>query len=194
MSRGERILVDDGIYHIICRGHNRYRIFNLFKDYHTYKNILLNYKKRFSYDLFHYCLMPNHIHLLLKISKGGDLPHLMQCVTQSYAKHYKRSYRHIGNLFQGRYKSLYIDKDGYLLECARYIERNPQRAKIVKDLSEYRFSSFNFYVKGKKDNIITANPLYMELSSDKQERMKLYNEYLLEPRPYEEIVDREFKI
>jgi putative transposase len=138
--------------------------------------------------------MPNHIHLLLRIYKGIELPHLMQAITQAYAKHYKKRYKFIGNLFQGRYKSPYIDKDEYLLECGRYIERNPLRAKIVSDLSEYCFSSYNFYAKGIKDDILTINPLYDELSRDPRERMKLYRDYLLKSRPYENIVDKEFKV
>lgn len=138
--------------------------------------------------------MPNHIHLLFRISVGKELPHLMQSITQAYAKYYKRHHGLIGNLFQGRYKSLYIDKDGYLLDCGRYIERNPLRAKMVGDLSEYYFSSFPYYVKGRKDDILTPNPTYEALAYDPKERMRVYREYVLEERPYEKIVDKEFRI
>ncbi|MEI6863291.1 MAG: transposase [Candidatus Omnitrophota bacterium] len=116
MGRRGRVLVGGGVYHIINRGHNRHKLFHEFEDYMEYKEIIRSYKNRFAFELFHYCLMPNHIHLLLRIAKGQDLPHLMQGITQRYAKHHKRRYKLIGNLFQGRYKSLYIDKDGYLLE------------------------------------------------------------------------------
>ncbi len=194
MGRTKRLLYDGAVYHIISRGHNRCRIFNILDDYKAYKEIIKTYKERFNFELFHYCLMPNHIHLLLKVLKGSELPHLMQGINQAYAKHYKRSYGLIGNLFQGRYKSLHIDKDEYLLECARYIERNPLRANMVKDLSEYYFSSYNFYGKGKKDDIITTSPSYSELSDKKEQRMRLYIEYVLQPRPYEEMIDRKFKL
>lgn len=194
MGRPKRALIDDGIYHIISRGHNRYKIFNSPYDYRIYKKLLRHYKKKFHFDLFHYCLMPNHVHLLLRIARGPELPHLMQGLNQSYANHYKRSYGLVGNLFQGRYKGLMIDKDEYLLECARYIERNPLRAGMVKDPAEYDFSSFNYYASGIKDDIITPNPKYEELSITPKERMRLYTEYLLQPRPYETIIDQKFKL
>ena len=194
MARKGRILIDGGIYHITSRGHNRYRLFHVFTDYEAYKNIIRKYKAEFIFDLFHYCLMPNHIHLLLKISNGKELPRLLQCINQAYAKRYKRSYNLIGNLFQGRYKSTFIDKDSYLLECGRYIERNPFRAGMVKDPSDYRLSSCKFYTKGVSDDIITPNPLYLELGEDKAKRTRKYHEYLLEDRPYEHMVDKTMKL
>ncbi len=194
MGRPSRKLVDDGVYHIICRGHNRYRLFHTSDDYRACKKTIRSYKKIFHFDLFHYCLMPNHIHLLLKVIKGLELPHLMQAINQSYAKYYKKEYGHIGNLFQGRYKSILIEKDPYLMECGRYIERNPLRANIVKDLSGYSFSSYNFYVKGRKDDLINPDPLYMALSSGNKTRMRLYSEYIHQLRPYEQILDEKLHI
>ncbi|MBN1526589.1 MAG: transposase [Candidatus Omnitrophica bacterium] len=194
MAREGRILVDGGVYHVISRGHNRYRLFHDAGDYKAYKKIIRDYKKRFHFELFHYCLMPNHIHLLLRVSTGIELPRIMQGLNQSYSTHYKRAYKLVGNLFQGRYKSLFIDKDAYLLECGRYIERNPLRARLVSDLSEYYFSSYNFYAKGRRDDIISSNPLYDELLKDHKEQMKRYQDYLLQDRPYEHIVDRELKV
>ena len=189
-----RFLMDGGIYHIISRGHNRYRLFNKAGDYKTYKDIIIDCKEKYNFNLFHYCLMPNHVHLLLKIANGPELPHLMQRINQSYAKHYKRSYKLIGNLFQGRYKSLLIDRDEYLLECGRYIERNPLRAKMVDVLTQYYFSSYNFYAKGRTDGIIEYNPLYLELSKDPKERAALYKDYVSQVRPYESIIDKKFKL
>jgi putative transposase len=194
MGRPKRVLVDGGVYHVISRGHNRYKIFNSPSDCAAYKKLLSHYKTKFCFDLFHYCLMPNHIHLLLRITRGLELPHLMQGLNQAYAKHYKRSYGLIGNLFQGRYKGLMIDRDEYLLECARYIERNPLRAGMVKDPADYDFSSFNHYAGGIKDGIITPNPKYEELSVSREERIRLYAEYLLQPRAYETITDQKFKL
>lgn len=194
MGRPNRKLVDGGVYHIISRGHNRGELFYSTDDYTTFKDIIEDYKTRFVFDVFHYCLMPNHVHLLIKISKGCELPHLMQGINQAYARHFKRRYDHVGNLFQGRYKSFPIEKDDYLLECGRYIERNPLRANMVKELSDYHFSSFNFYAKGKKDDIITSDPLYTSLSKNQNERIRLYAEYLLQPRPYEQVIDEKFKL
>ncbi|OGW84765.1 MAG: hypothetical protein A2987_06090 [Omnitrophica bacterium RIFCSPLOWO2_01_FULL_45_10] len=194
MARPNRLLVDKGAYHITSRGHNRYRLFDSLNDYKIYKKIIRDYKKEFIFDIFHYCPMPNHTHLLLRVDKGEELPRIMQGINQSYATHYKRTYNLIGNLFQGRYKSVFIDSDEYLLECGRYIERNPLRAGIVSNLSDYYFSSYNFYANGKKDDIVTPNPCYLALSNDPEERMKLYKEYISQKRPYETIIDKGLKI
>ena len=190
MGRPKRLLVDNGVYHVINRGHNRYKIFNQLGDYNKYKKIIRHYKAIFNFDLFHYCLMPNHVHLLMRITIGMELPILMQAITQAYAKYYKKQYGLIGNLFQGRYKGLCIDKDEYLLDCGRYIERNPLRARMVGKLSEYYFSSFGYYSRGRKDDILTLNPLYVALSPNPEERIRLYNDYVLPDRPYEKLVDK----
>jgi len=194
MARQGRLLVDGGVYHITSRGHNRYKLFHSLGDYAIYKKSIKDYKEKFIFDVFHYCLMPNHAHILLRVNKGAELPRIMQRINQSYASHYRKSYKLIGNLFQGRYKSFFVDKDEYLLECGRYIERNPLRAGIVTDLSDYKFSSYDFYVNGKKDDIVTPDPCYLELSNDSKERIKLYREYILKKRPYEAIIDKGLRI
>lgn len=194
MARQARILVNEGVYHITSRGHNRYRLFHSPGDYKAYKKEIKNYKTKFNFDVFHYCLMPNHTHILLKVAIGNELPRIMQGINQSYAKYYKRTYKLIGNLFQGRYKAMLIDNDEYLLECGRYIERNPLRAEIVTDLSEYYFSSYNYYTKGRADDLITPDPCYIVLSCDPKDRMKLHKEYVLQKRVYEYMVDRALKV
>lgn len=194
MGRPKRNFVDNGIFHITSRGHNRYKLFHSPEDYNVYRHILKRHKKRFHFYIFNYCLMSNHPHLLLRIEQGEELPRLMQGINQSYAKYYKKVYGLVGNLFQGRYNSEYIDKDSYLLECARYIERNPLRANIVKELSEYPYSSYNFYAYGKKDDIITINLLYETLAKSSNKRRRLYRDYILQPRPYEHILDKKLKV
>lgn len=77
-----------------------------------------------------------------------------------------------------------------MLECGRYIERNPLRACIVKDPSQYYWSSHNFYAKGRPDDIITQNTLYNDMGKTLQERQRYYREYVMEARPYETIVDK----
>jgi len=75
--------------------------------------------------------MPNHIHLLVQAQKAKDLPKFMQGILQVYAHYYRKKYCSAGFVFQNRYKSSFIDKDSYLLECARYIERNPLKLDRV---------------------------------------------------------------
>lgn len=189
MPRIGRLVQDNGVYHILNRGHDRRKLFPSVQDFKEFKAIIARYKEKFEFDLYHYCLMPNHFHLLLRIRRGNDLQFLMKGISQSYSFHYKRRYKLSGYLFQNRYKNIPITKDEYLMECGRYIERNPVRAGMVDNPGAYYWSSYHFYAKGKLDGIITPDPLFLALSSIEQERRAKYSEYVATPRPYEELLD-----
>jgi putative transposase len=190
MGRAKRVLCDDGVYHIVQRGHNKDRLFKAAKDYKAFKDFIRKYKEKYLFDIYHYCIMSNHFHLLLNIHKGDDLPKIMHGIAQSYSYCYRKTYKRVGYVYQNRYKSFLIEDDSYLLECGRYIERNPLRARIVKDLSQYHWSSYNFYAKGMPDDIITESPLYKDMGKTSEERQCRYREYLSEARPYESMVDK----
>ena len=195
MPRKPRVLVDGGYYHILTRGNDRKKIFRYKQDYHYFLKIIKKYLAEFQISILHYCLMPNHIHLLIQAQKAQDLPKFMQVTLQVYANYFRNKYNSVGFMFQNRYKSYLIEKRNYLLECARYIERNPLRAKLVTDLSEYNWSSLSFYIKGLEDSIIKIkNPLYLEFANTDQERRRIYYNYISEERPYEHIVDEALKI
>ena len=192
MPANARIIYDGAICHIIQRGNNKQKIFKKGKDYEKILSIIKEYSRRYAFQLYNYCLMPNHLHLLLKIDKKEHLAKLMQGILQTYRFYYKRKHKYIGYLYQGRYKSKIIEKESYLLECARYIERNPLRAGMVKELVCYKWTSYLFYAHSQRNDIITENPLYTTLSLDKLERRNIYNEYVVTPRAYEEILDKAF--
>ncbi|MFA5164238.1 MAG: transposase [Candidatus Omnitrophota bacterium] len=189
MPRKPRCLVDGGYYHIMSRGHNKCKLFHTRKDYEKYKSLIIEHKRTFPCDIYHYCLMPNHVHILLKIMNGRNLPELMQHINQEYARYSKRKHETVGNLFQGRYKGLIIETEGYLLECGRYIERNPLKAGLETDPSRYMFSSYRFYAKGEEDDMLTPNPLFAELSRSEEERRRIYSEYVLKERMEEHVRD-----
>lgn len=190
MGRAKRILYDVAVYHIVQRRHNKDRLFKNVKDYKVFKDFIRKYKEKFIFDIYHYCIMSNHFHILLKVHNGITLPRIMHGITQSYSYYYRKIYKRIGYVYQNRYKSFLVEDDSYLLECGRYIERNPLRAEIVKDLSQYYWSSYNFYAKSRPDDIITENPLYKDMGKTSEERQCHYCDYTLEARPYEKIVDK----
>lgn len=195
MPRKPRALVDDGYYHVVTRGIDKRRLFSYSQDYECFLEVVRKYLLQFKVSIIHYCLMPNHIHLLIQANKASDLPKFMQAILQVYASYFRKKYQSIGFVFQNRYKSCRIDKDSYLLDCARYIERNPLRAKIVDNLFTYPWSSFLFYAKGLPNDIIgKVNPVYLELAQDRERRQQIYQERVLEERPYEHIIDGVFKI
>lgn len=195
MPRRPRVLIDGGYYHILTRGNDRRKVFRYKQDYNYFLKIIKGYLAKFQVNILHYCLMPNHIHLLIQAQKGKDLPKFMQAVLQVYASYFRKKYNSVGFVFQNRYKSYLIEKESYLFECARYIERNPVRAKIVSNLLDYPWSSFSFYTKRIDRGIITTlNPSYLELAKTESERRQLYQNYVSEERPYEDIVDKVLKV
>lgn len=185
MPREARILYDGGIYHVLNRGNNKIPLFINPDDYLEFKQTIARYRKRYGFQLFNYCLMNNHFHFLLQVEKGADLPCLMKGMCMAYASYFKKRYEHVGFLFQNRYKSIPIEKDVYLLECARYIERNPLTANLVDDLTQYPWSSFHYYAAGQDDSIVTPNPLYETFGKTRRKMMAHYSEYIIETRPYE---------
>ena len=195
MPRAARILVDDGYYHIVTRGLDRRRLFRYKHDYELFLDITATYLKQYKVYILHYCLMPNHLHSLMKADIASDMPKFMQVVLQVYAANFRKKYKSTGFIFQNRYKSRLIDNDAYLLECARYIERNPVRAKIVEEVSQYPWSSFSYYAKGTEDKIITlTNPLFLDMAATIEERRVAYARFIAQERLYDTIIDKAFKI
>ena len=189
MPRKARVLCDNAVYHVFNRGHNKYDLFKSERDFIVFKDIIRKCKGNFMFELYNYVFMSNHFHFLIKIINAKNLPKIMKEICQRYASYYKKTYGHVGYLFQNRYKSIHIEVDSYLLECARYIERNPLRARVVKNLCYYKWSSYGFYADGAEDDIVTVNPLYLDFGNNAKERQEKYREYVLTPRPYEAIVD-----
>lgn len=169
------------VYHVLTRGNNRQDVFEDEEDFRKYLDILLRYKEKYHFKLYHYVLMTNHVHLVIEPSEGGgSLSEIMKVINLAYAQHYKRKYRHTGHFWQDRYKSIIISKDGYLLACGSYVELNPVRAKIVEDPKDYTWSSYRVYGYGKRDIRIDEHPVYLQLSEDEGDLRRKYREFVRE--------------
>ncbi len=190
MPRRRRQLSPTGVYHWINRGVNQKRIFHKKEDYSAFFKLLKDHKEELNILIFHYCLMTNHIHMLLQAQNLEDLAKFSYYIQRRYAYYYCKTHGWKGQVFQRMYRSLPVAKDTYLLECGRYIERNPLRAGMVQNVAEYVYSSFSFYANGSKNDLLTPSPAYLGLSNDVKERQKLYQKYVLENRIYEELVDK----
>jgi putative transposase len=179
MPRTARIAPSEYVYHVLTRGNNRQDVFKDESDFNKYLEVLLRYKEKYHFKLYHYVLMTNHVHLVMEpTEKGGRLSEIMKGINLSYAQHYKRKYNHTGHFWQDRYKSIIISKDEYLIACGSYIELNPVRAKIVDDPMDYRWCSYRVYAYGKKDIIVDEHPAYLQLSEREGERKKKYREFV----------------
>lgn len=153
MSRPYRLQGEGFFYHVTSRGNDRKKIYLSDYDYNKFLEYLKSAKEKHKFHLYAYCLMGNHYHLLLETTKP-NLSKIMQYIGTSYTTYYNVKRKKSGHLFQGRYKSIIIDKDSYLLELTRYIHLNPVRAKIVSEPQKYKWSSFGGYLRKQGDGYI----------------------------------------
>lgn len=142
--RKPRQTAESNIYHVIVRGAGRQIIFEDDADRQRYLDDLGRYAAQREVDILAWCLMSNHVHLLLE---GGldSISSLMQMLGSEYAQYFNRRYDRVGPLFQGRYKSEPVESEEYLLTVVRYIHDNPARAGIAP-AATYRWSSYDEYV------------------------------------------------
>jgi len=146
MPRTKREKSSTGIYHIIFRGINRQRIFEDDQDYQRFLQILEDAKKKSEYEIYGFCLMSNHVHLLMK-EGSEDLGVSFKRIGACYVYYYNWKYQRRGHLFQDRYKSEVVEDTGYFLTVLRYIHQNPLKAKMVAKYEEYPWSSYMEYIK-----------------------------------------------
>lgn len=151
MPRPKRIEYENAFYHVMNRGRARQTIFPDRRYYQAFLETLGEAHERFHCVIHAYCLMGNHYHLLLE-TPLANLSRIMRHINGVYTQRHNRLKRTDGTLFRGRYKSILVDKNGYLLSLTRYIHRNPidMKQPMVKKLSEYPWSSYAAYVNQAK--------------------------------------------
>jgi putative transposase len=147
MPRTPRKRSATNIYHIMMRGSNRQEIFHDDEDNIRFLETLEKYKSKTGLKVYGWCLMGNHVHLLLE-EGNEDISITMKRINVSFVNFYKAKYKSIGHLFQDRYKSESVEKDAYLLTVIRYIHHNPVKAGMVTKPQKYRWSSCNGYYSG----------------------------------------------
>ncbi len=182
MPRIARIYTEDGVFHILARGNNKQKIFLSAADFALYKSLLQKLKDEHPFKLYHYCLMTNHIHLIIETNQKTNLSRFMKRLNLAYYNHYKRKYGYAGHFWQDRFKSLLISKDEYLIACGLYIERNPVKAKMVDSPRLYEHSSYNYYAYGQKDGLLDIDPAYEGIAAKETDRQELYRNLMLDKK------------
>ncbi len=155
MPRALRIHFPGALFHVMTRGNAGQKIFLDRADYQAFLEILLSLKKQGPFLLYAYCLMTNHVHLLLEVNRF-PLSLIMQRLLTRYSKHFNIRHKRLGHLFQGRYKAIFCQKDAYLQELIRYIHLNPVRAKLVKEPEAWRWSGHREYLGKKKGSLVDS--------------------------------------
>ena len=145
MARLARQISESGLYHIVFRGVNKQHIFEESLDYIKLKSILKDLKEEMKYEIYVYCFMSNHVHILLKEAKMGDISLIMKRMLTKYARYYNKKYHRSGALIANRYKSQPVEVDEYFLSVVRYIHQNPVKAHMVNNIEDYPWSSYKEY-------------------------------------------------
>ncbi len=180
MPRDARKIPPEGFLHVTSRGNNRKKIFGSKQNKKTYYLYLKKLKKEEKVDICHYCIMDNHVHLLVRVEEKSNLSRFMKRVNLKYTSYYRNKYNHCGHLWQGRFHSKIIDNEAYLIQCGKYIELNPVRAGVVSSPENYQFSSYSYYGFGKPDPILKPNPFYEELGKNTKEKQKEYRNLIID--------------
>ena len=175
MPRTARFVLPDLPLHIHQRGNNRANCFFRHEDYAAYLRFLGYCSRNLDCSVHAYCLMTNHVHLLLTPHSASACASFMKALSQSYAQYINKSARRTGSVWEGRYHSCLVDSADYVFVCYRYIELNPVRAGMVRHPGDYQWSSHAANARG-GPTLITPHPAYLALSTEDDERRRIYRE------------------
>lgn len=165
MPRTIRQISNTKVYHVILRGIDKQDIFLSTKDYHKFLEVLKETNEKYEYDIYSYCLMNNHVHIII-YDKEDNLSKIMQSIAISYSLYFNKKYNRVGHLFQNRYLSKEIEDKEYLKTACRYIHQNPLKAGIEKT-ENYKWSSYNEYIE--KSKLINPKMLLLLFSENEKE-------------------------
>ena len=174
MPRRARLAIANIPWHIVQRGINRSACFFLERDYRYYLHQLEQLSGEHGCAVHAYCLMTNHIHILLTPEEAIGPSLMMKRLGQRYAQFVNRNYQRSGTLWEGRFKSCLAQHERYALHCYRYIELNPVRASMAKYPGDYRWSSFRHNGEGAENPLITPHRNYLCLGNNALERQSTY--------------------
>lgn len=178
MSRPLRIEYAGAWYHVMNRGRRSETIFPEQKDYHRFINLLKASCELWNIHISAYCLMPTHYHLLIQ-TPDGNLSRCMRHINAVYTQRYNRAHGCDGQLFRGRFKSILVDGDSYLLQLIRYIHRNPLRSGLTNDIDKYRWSSHLGYIStAAKWDWLYKDFILLMFSSAKFDQVSAYKHFV----------------
>lgn len=177
MPRPLRLELEGAIYHVVARGNNRRLLFVDDVDREVYLDRLARCRTRYGFSLYAYCLMDNHVHLV--VERGAvSLSRIMLSLHSFYGQRFNRRHDRVGHLFQGRYKAYLVERDRYLLALLRYVHANPVKAGLVARAERYRWSSARCYRTGNGPGWLDLNRALRLLGATRATALERYRSLL----------------
>lgn len=184
MPRTGRIVVSGYPHHIVHRGHNRQAVFAGDDERRVYLANLLEWKEILGCEVYAYCLMTNHVHLVVNPGRNATaLALLMKRIAGRQTRLANGIKKRSGTLWEGRFKSSPISTDHYLLACCRYVELNPVRAGIVDSPQHFFWSSFRERAGLERCTRTDPDPCYLKLGNCAADRARHYREWVMATIP-----------
>jgi putative transposase len=178
MPRQPRLIIPDVAVHIVQRGNNRTQCFRTDGDFQVYLSELRRRSAKFDCAVHAYCLMSNHVHLLVTPARADGCTGMMKELSQAYAWYFNQRHERTGTLWEGRFRSCMAQSARYVLACYRYIELNPVRAGIVPHPELYPWSSYAANCGTAADTLVTPHAEFIALASEERARPAVYRALL----------------
>lgn len=190
MPRIPRKLSSNGVYHVMLRGINKQTIFEDDQDKHRFLDTIKRYKNASRFEVYSYCLMDNHIHLLIKEIEE-PVSSVIQRISSSYVHWYNNKYDRCGHLFQERFKSENVETTTYFLTVLRYIHQNPVKARLATNVFESKWTSIHEYIN--KASLVDVEYGLNLFSKDRGRAIFLFIMYMQEPND-DECLDENIRV
>ncbi|GBE00514.1 chromosomal replication initiation protein [bacterium BMS3Abin07] len=177
MARPLRIEYKGAVYHVTGRGNERRKTYFTPADYQKFIEYIKTARDRYGIILHAYVLMSNQYHLIIETPDAG-LSKAMHHIISGYTMYINKKKKRSGHLFQGRFKSVVVEKDSCLVELSRYIHLNPVRAKMAEKPEDYPYSSYPYYITKKKSDILSTGLILSLQSGDRKDAKRRYRDYV----------------
>ena len=185
MSRPLRIQYPGAWYHVMNRGRRKEDVFKGKRDYEAFIDLLQELVEVYNIKIAAYCLMPNHYHLLVQ-TPDANISRSMRHLNSVYTQRFNKNNHFDGQVFRGRFKSIIVDADSYLLELLRYIHRNPLKSGMVDDINKYAWSSHKAYLsRARKWDWVHKEYALSLFSNNSRESVNRYRQFVSKETPEE---------